>query len=280
MALPDVSFTNNLGTIVFKRALVDIADQFTSDGRSVVRAKRVTVDAQVARATAERLEGVMGASAPGLPGTLTLPWGAISNVKIESLEADVGAWQDFCPVTVSFLDDRPENNIYTLMVMGYELHNPRITMPVAAKRTYDYYLQIPSQQQGAIAPSNPYYGPIRFRTGYGMMEINISGSLVLPSGTLPEGLRERLVQRIGVDPPVMDGYTEIVNLATTLPPGYPKVFRLKDAIPQIDGQLSTTCVFVASGKVIWDIEKLSARVNLTLLAQPQAWRGVEAGGGN
>jgi hypothetical protein len=58
------------------------------------------------------------------------------------------------------------------------------------------------------------------------------------------------------------------------------VFRLKDAIPQIDGQLSTTCVFVASGKVIWDIEKLSARVNLTLLAQPQAWRGVEAGGGN
>jgi hypothetical protein len=277
MALPDVRFSNNLGTIVFKRAMVDIADQFTSDGRSVVRTKRVTLEAQVARSVAERLDSVTSKAAPGLPGTLTLPWGNLTNVKIESIEADVGAWQELCPVTASFVDDRPQNNIYSLMVMGYELHNPRLSMPVAAKRTYDYYLQIPVQQQGAIVPSNPHYGPIRFRTGYGMMEINLSGSLILADGKLPAGLRERLCQRIGVDPPEMDGYVEIANLDTSLPPGYPKVFRLKDAVPQVEGQLSTTCVFVAGGKVVWDVEKLTARISLTLFAQPQAWRGTEAG---
>ena len=268
MALPDVSFTNNVGTVTFLRSLIDVTDDWTWDGQTVTHRKHVTVDAQVTRANAEALEGVVtrfdGSEPVGQRGTLTVPWTTLSNMKLESIDQVPGGWQNMCQVSASFVDDVPNNNLYKIHLLGFELENPRLTLPVPAKPTFDYYAQILTNAPGPVAASNPFFGPIRFRMGYGMMTISVGGSLQLPNGKLPDGIVEILQQRVGV------GDSLAIDIAN-LPNGYPYVFPLGEAIPEISNDLAMTGVFVTGGRVIWDIERQVAKIQLSMMTQPQAW---------
>ena len=57
MALDDISFTNNLGTITFKRAMMDISDDWQWNGRNPVHRKRVSLEARITRDAAEEVDG-------------------------------------------------------------------------------------------------------------------------------------------------------------------------------------------------------------------------------
>ncbi len=275
MALPDVNFTNNVGAVTFKRCLVDVSDEWQWNGRAVTRRKRVTIDGWITRDTSEAIEGIQtqvgDGPSKGFLGTLTLPWTVLNGIKIESINMELAGWQDMVHVQASFLDDLPSNNIYTLSFYGLVLHNPRLALPIPAKNTYDYYVQmpmtLPSGASGVIGPSNPFYAPIRFRTGYGMMTIQLSGSLSLPEGPLPTDLIDKLTKRMGVG----DG---AVGDSGNLPDGFPCIFKLGEAIPELAGDIAMTSVFVAGGQIAWTVEKQIARITLRMRTQPQAWPGV------
>ena len=268
MALPDISFTNNVGTVAFKRAMIDVSDDWQWDGRAVTHRKRISVDAWITRDASEQLEGVVtrfdGSPATGAMGDLTLPWTVLHKIKLESLEQSTGTWQEYCHVQATFLDDLPQNNLYMVHLFGLELHNPRLSLPIPAKPTYDAYAQIISNNSGSVNPHNPFYGPIRFRMGYGMMQIGISGSLLFQDGLLPPDLLGILQQRQGVT-------TDTSFDLASLPDGYPIVFKLGEAIPELANDLAMSVCFVSGGRVQWDVEKQVARIQLQLLTQPQAW---------
>src|ERR1035437_5003175 len=265
MAFPDISFTNNVGVITFKRCLVDVSDEWQWNGRAVVRRKRITIDGRINRDKAEALEGMQtqrdDGPSKGLRGTLTLPWTVLDKIKIESINMEMGGWQDMVKVQASFLDDLPTTNIYTLSFFGLTLENPRLALPIPAKNTYDYYTQmpitLPSGASGVIGPTNPFYAPIRFRTGYGMMNISLSGSLSLPDGPLPTDLIEKLTKRMGVG----DGAE---GDSGNLPDGFPCIFKLGEAIPELAGDIAMTSVFVAGGQIAWAVEKQIARITLRM----------------
>jgi len=275
MPFPDVSFTNNAGTIAFKRCLVDIADDWQWDGRIVVKRKRITVDAHITRDHSEALEGIQtqigDGPSKGLRGELTLPWTVLSGIKVESVEMEENVWLDMVKVHASFLDDLPTTNLYTLSFFGYGLENPRLSLSVPAKNTYDHYAQIPiaipKGTSSAIGIANPFYGPIRFRTGYAMMHIVLAGCLMLPEGVLPPTLVDDLTRRMGV------GDSHLHDMGH-LPAGFPAVFKLGDAIPELAGDLAITSVFVAGGQIAWAVEEQKAQITVQMRTQPQAWEDV------
>lgn len=272
MALPDVSFTNNLGTVTFKRSQVSVGDAYQWDGRTVNHRKQVQVDAWVSRDVTERLSGVLRPllGPLGQRGLLTVPWTALQDMRLESLVCEPGGWQDLVQVSATFSDDRPANNLYKVTFFGLELYHPKLSLPIPSKSTNDYYAQVPLGPLpggGEIASDNAFIGPIRFRTGYAMMQMVFSGVLRLEAGTLPADLVAKLSKRMGVT----GGETGDI---ADLPPGYPCVFKLGEAIPELAGSLTLNGVFVAGGRIMWDVEKNQARVQLSLLAQPQKWAEV------
>ena len=270
MALPDVHFSNNVGGITLKRCMLDIGDEWTWDGRNATHTKQITAEAWISRDSTEGLEGVItrtnGAPNYGGRGSLVLPWATLDNVKIESAEQAEGVWASMIPVTVRFVDDHPSTNIYVLSFFGLDLHNPRLSIPVPSKNTSDNYAQIPMRggasmgAYGDIDPKNPWFGPIRYRSGYSIMSISLSGTIFLPDGVLTTDTINTLQQRIGVG-----------TVTGDMPNGYPATFALGDAIPGLSGDLGITHVIVAGARINWSIEQRSARVNINMLAQPQAW---------
>jgi hypothetical protein len=271
MALPDISFTNNIGSITFKRCLLDLADEWQWDGRAVVHRKRISVQGMMSRDASEAVEGILTTvNSPtknlARRGALTLPWATLQNIRVESLEQAGGGasgWQVMVPVAASFVDDLQKNNIYSLTFFGLKLQNPRLSIPIPAKRTTDYFAQIPSTQNGEVEHQNPLYGPIRFRTGYEIMEIAVSGAIALESGTLPADIAGILQQRTGV--------TVNAQSLADLPAGYPVVFKLGQAIPELAGDLAISSVFVRRSSLSWNVEKQMAQVRINMVTQPQAW---------
>ena len=268
--LPDITFTNNVGFITLKRCMLEVSDEWTWDGRNATHAKQIAVEAWINRDSAEGLEGVVtrtnGAPNHGGRGQLVLPWATLENVKIESIEQGEGVWAEMIPVSVRFIDDHPDTNIYSMFFFGLELHNPRLSIPVPSKNTTDNYAQTPMRGgasmivYGDVAPKNPWYGPIRYRSGYAMMSLSLSGTLFLPDGVITTHMIETLQQRIGVG-----------TVTGSMPVGYPATFALGEAIPGLSSELGITHVIVAGARLNWSVEQRSARVNINLLAQPQAW---------
>ena len=233
--------------------------------RAVTHQKRISVDAWISRDASEALDGILtrgtdDATRQGPRGTLTLPWTTINNVRLEGFEQSEGVWDQLSAVQAQFVDDRPSGNIYTLHFFGLELHNPRLTLPVPAKRRSDAYVQTPLAPHGAIAPDNPWYGPIRYRSGYGMMPVGLAGVLRVDGGVLPADVLAKLQQRIGVG-----------SVTGSLPLGYPKTFRLRDAVPELASDVAIGNAFVVGARISWNVEQQSARIMVNMLAQPQSW---------
>jgi hypothetical protein len=269
MALPDISFSNNLGSISWKRAMLEVSDEWRWDGRNAVRRKRIGVRAYISKSPDEALHAVLTdptATATGRKGTLTLPWGVLSNIRIESIEFPTSAWNAvYVPVTAEFSDDHPDGNTYTLHFFGLELHNPKLAINVPTRQVADYYVQTPDVPLGDVDHTNPWYGAIRYKQGFGMMSVRLSGTVLCPEGTLPTDLVETLQQRNGVGG-VSGG---------NLPDGFPRTFNLSEAVPEFEGQLEVNGCFVVSSRAIWNVERQAVRVELVIGAQPQGWAEAE-----
>ena len=140
--LPDITFTNNLGSISFQRCLVGVIDNWVWNGSAVKHSKQVHISGHVQQqigGTSEGLENALTTNGGnrGQMGSLLLPWTTLTNVKLMEISYPTDVWIEIVPVTATFQDDRPDNNIYTIHFFGYELHNPRISMPIPFRRPKD-----------------------------------------------------------------------------------------------------------------------------------------------
>ncbi len=263
--LPDVTFTNNLGSITFKRCLVGVTDSWEWAGRGVRHVKSVTISAHVQRnGTGEKLDGILtsrtedGRKAGGL-GVLTLPWTSLSNMKVVSLDWQEGTWIDYVPVTATFVDDTPYNNRYTFTLLGYTLYNPRITLPIPSQPIIDEFPQMPWTRSTA-RPYGPRAGTFRTRASERNMDVVVSGTIRTPDGQLPENLVQNLTMRAGWNNPLVN---------PGMAGGYPQPFNLGDAIPEVKDDLNLAHCIVTGGQIAWFVERDQARIDLQVLCPPQ-----------
>jgi len=271
--LPDVCFANNVGTISFLRTMIEVADEWHWDGRMAIITKRYNVEGYMTRAPAERVDLIdtNNQQLVGTRGTLMLPWltAPLANIKLDSLENPHGTFDNtLVPVNASFTDDYPTNNTHELTWFGITLYNPRIRMPISVRQTSDDFVQIPANltgttvDYGTVAPTNPWYGPIRYVSKFGMMQIEVTGSFIPVNGVVDDTTIATFTQRVGYGGVTMAG----------MPNGYPNVFNLNTAIPQLSNDCNIVGCFVAGGGIDWDVEHKTARVQIQLLAQPQEWK--------
>jgi hypothetical protein len=266
MALPDISWTNNLGTISFRRALLSVADAWQWAGRGVVTTKQIQVDGHVKQdfITPEGNEAVLNGPVldkmRGTRGTLVLPWASIPNVKLTGLDYPVGVWLDYQPVSATFADDHPAGAAYTLTYFGLPLLNPRIGQPIPARPLRDEYLQMPRQPIGQVFLPSSAAGVMRTKGGHKLMAISITGAISVPNGVLPTNLIETLIHRASMTPDSLD---------PNVPAGYPAPFNLGDAIPELASDLNFANCIVAESRFSWKVEQNVVQVSLSLLSQPQ-----------
>lgn len=267
MALPNVSFHNNLGTISFERCLVGVSDNWQWNGSSVVHVKTIEIEGFLGRHenTFEDILTVNGESA-GEPGTLTLPWTSLERVKIQSIDMPEGNWIDFQPVNAVFVDDRPAENVYTIHFFDLELHNPRVSFGVTSRKIGDYQLQMPMFYGGGIDQFDVRYGSVRTWEPHSMMDIGISGSIILDDGVLPPDLIAKMAMRLGTIN--MANGSQMPNY-DLLPVGYPSVFPLSLAVPELDGSVDVYRCFVSGGRAVWDVEQAVIHLDINLRSQPQ-----------
>jgi len=292
--LPDVSFTNNLGSVSFKRCLVGFTDQWGWDGAMVNFAKTITIKgvmnqdamspegAEGILSSVEILGGGSNSESRGLPGDLVLPWTTLHNVIPSRIVTPDGIWVDEIEVDAQFTDHHPADNLYTLHFFDLILHNPRIQIPTPGRQINDIFVQMPQLSTNTLMPSDLLYGPVRVRPHYEMMALSLSGTILLKevpglqsgavvsAATLGEEdvdlrlafLREVLSQRAS---------TSVVTATSGMRPGYPRVFDMQDCTPEIGTQVPVRKMFVANSRMVWRVEDGSAIVTINLLAQPQRW---------
>jgi len=166
MSGPTVKFENNLGTIEFQRCLIGIGDAWKWDGGRAVHSKTIEVDGHLSQAD-EGIEGCLSRRGSGQyhgePGTLTLPWTIMEGIKLQEISDGDGVWVDMVPLRASFLDDNPDDHLYTLHFFDLELHNPRLKVGLPSRAIQDDPLQMPLMHGLLIDPTNARYGAMRTR---------------------------------------------------------------------------------------------------------------------
>ena len=263
---PDVRFSNNLGTFAFRRCMLSVSDQWAWAGSAVKRIKSVGVQGFIERADfdtdSEMWHGILSARDSGQEGDLQLPWTVLRGVKIMSVRCDTGVWATHMPVSAAFTDDNPGNNVYTLNFFDLELHNPRLLLPVPNRRVSDQYTHHPDDSAGDLDHRTR---PVRYRSGYRLFDIVLSGTLLLPTPAFPEGLEERVRMQSGSE------FTFVNDLAGPdgLPNGYPRPFALADAVPQLAGSVDLRNVVLERTSLDWRPGRRTVDVTLNMVAQPQ-----------
>jgi hypothetical protein len=206
VSLPDVSFTNNLGTVTFQSCLLEFNEEMSWSGRSVKLTKEISVTATIlyTDAVSQRLDAVLTdpTSTPdsfGEGGTLTLPWTVLTNVKLMGLTSSDGNWGGSQKVTATFVDDQPSNNVYTIHWFGMELHNPRLGVELPQRVLNDDYTQMNYEMFGVYDPSGFGNSVFRTKSAPSMISLSLSGTMFLDDGLLPGDWLGLLVQRANVD---------------------------------------------------------------------------------
>lgn len=261
---PDVSFTNNLGSITFKRCLIAVTDSWQYSGRGSRHVKSISIDGHVKREEAgEKFHEIL--TRPwelnkhrGETGSLTLPWTTLQDIQIVDLSVGAGVWGEYIPFTATFADDRPENNRYTISFFGLTLFNPRISLPVAVRPVVDDMPRMPWMY--SWNPMHPRTGVMRRRGGARNMEVSITGTIRASNGNLPDGLFSTLIRRAGID---------FIPTGFNVPAGWPAPFNLGDAIPEIKDDTNLAHCIVVGGQVQWAVERNVAQVALNIMCPPQ-----------
>lgn len=268
----EISYENNLGKVVFRRCLVGLSDQWQWNGQVVKHTRTIELDGYVEQADApeesEGLEPILTARVSGRPGTLVLPWTRLEGIKIQSINMPTGPWLDLEPVQVTFLDERPGQNIYTMSFFGLTLHNPKLTLPIPWRRSTDHHVPMPlATQDTEMGNQVLAYKPLRTREPHDLMPVKLEGTVFLRDVPEGETTTERIhhvvdviQQRSGTAPHTRD---------SSLPPGYPRPFHLTQACPELAGQLEIAHLFVEDAQAAWDVEKETLAISLQMLAPPQ-----------
>lgn len=264
--LPDIIFSNNLGSYTFERCLVSISDQWNWNGSSVKNTKIVTITGHIKRSdfqnTPEGWDALLTTgSEKGKEGTLQLPWTTLEGIKVTSFGTQSNTWIDYVPFSATFADENPNGNVYTLHFFDIELHNPRLSLPIHSRRVFDEHTHFPNNVN-TLTTYNPRNQRIRYESGFRMMEIALSGTMLLEEPILPEGLIEKLKMQKG-------SFYQFDGIPlNNLPVGYPNPFPLSTAIPELDG-ININNVILTNCSLTWDLENQSANVSMTMTAQPQ-----------
>lgn len=167
MADDDVQFSNNLGTISFKRFLVSVEDQYDWDGSRVVHQKQISLQGFIdITDSSELLDAILTPTATmtGQRGTLTMPWALINNVKLASIEYPEDIDINMVPVTATFIDEQPAGQDYTIDWFGYTLHNPRIGVSIPTRECRDDYPHMPVNWGTLFNPFSIGGGVMRTKT--------------------------------------------------------------------------------------------------------------------
>ena len=265
--LPDVSFTNNLGTVTFQSCLLQFNEDMAWSGRSVKLTKEISVSATVmyTDAASQRLDAVLtdptsGPGSFGEGGTLTLPWTVLTNVKLMGLTTAEGNWGGAQKVTATFVDDQPSSNTYTVHWFGMELHNPRVGVELPQRVLNDDYTQMSYQMFGLYDPSGFGNSVFRTKSAPSMISLSLGGTMFLDDGLMPDNWLSVLVQRANMD---------AASFTFTVPTGWPRSFPMSEACPEIAIAMPLTQIIGAGGTVIWNVEDASAELSVQLLCQPQ-----------
>jgi hypothetical protein len=267
MSLPDVSFTNNLGTLTFARCLIGVTDNWEFDGRVARHVKSISIDGHIERnGVGEGFQELLtdrttfGKRYGGL-GTLTLPWTNLSNIRFQDLGFPTNTWIDFVPVQATFADEWPDFNSYTLSFFGLTIYNPRLVFPIPMRGLRDEYALMPQKYGVGFQLNDPRVGVFRNRSGQRNMDITLSGTIQVNDNILPANLQAILTQRVNMGLP--NTFTYI------LPTGYPCPFNLGDAIPELTKDMNLAQVFVVGSQVVWHIEEQTAQVTIQMMCPPQ-----------
>jgi len=250
MALSNVSFTNNLGTITLTRVMYSLAHnyQWNSSGQGK---NTVVIDVNGSLKAGEALLNSLhhrinaGENTPGEPGILTLPNAVYNNIKITNISYEGGTWSQWGRVNISFEDENEgEDNDFTFTLIygsnSYTLYNPSVTIT-------------PSTIKRAEQAIHNVDGWFRQQLGHDIFKVSVSGSVRTDPCSLPDGLIEALEQKsseYGLE-------------------NYPKVADLKDFIPEAEDKLDIKKVLMTSGKIVWHYEDNNADVSMEFLAPPQ-----------
>jgi len=243
MALPDVSFTNNLGTISFKRPHFEISDELdvSADGPSVARnrTKSIRVWGAIKKDNNEMLNAISseGTTSYGEPGTLTLPHAVLTGIKLQEISYEQGIWAEWGQASASFVDEEINDAEYSLTWFGHTLRDAQIDVNPGVIRL------------GEKTVHN-YNGFFRQQLGHNMVAINVQGMVFTNEDSLPAGL-ENSMTRI-----------------TSSPSGYPELFDMLDAIPEASGTPYKECL-ITGASINWEVEKRLANVSIDIIAQPQ-----------
>jgi hypothetical protein len=267
MSLPDVSFTNNLGTLTFKRCLLAFAERWEWNGRTANRTRQIEVDATLLEETAaeERIDGVLtnqtiAGQGRGTVGTLVLPWVTMTNIKLTALSIPDGAHVGMQKVTASFVDDLPDQNSYTVHFFDIELHNPRISVQLPNGEMRDEYTQMEFNEGLAWDASSYGAAVMRTKSAPGMLQLSLTGTTFFTDGLPPTGWLSKLVQRANMDSFV---------ITNVVPAGWPRPFRMVEASPELGVGLPLVGLIITGGRVVWNVEEGTAEISIEMICQPQ-----------
>lgn len=263
--MADIKFVNNLGELVFKRCLISVSDHWEFNGRTAKKSKSISIDGYMNRDEIERVDGLLTDSAAlnkdrGALGQLVLPWTVLNNVRVEEVNQGVNTWIDLQQIQATFVDEYPFGNTYTASFFGLILHNPRIGIGLPQGELRDEYPQMSLQSGLVWNPNTVGAGVMRTKGAAGMIEMTMSGAILIEDGRLPLDWQNKLVRRAGMS------YDTINSL---VPAGWPMPFSMADACPELATSLNYSNMFVSGGRIVWDVEAGMGQVDLEFLCQPQ-----------
>jgi hypothetical protein len=272
--MPSVTFTNNIGVLILHNAMISIADEWQWTANTVKRRKTVTVRGMVIRTENPGTETILdslatnartanGSRRPtlGQPGVLELPFTTLQHMMVQTIDIPHSAWQVAVPISITFVDDDPDENEYSVDFFGIEIINPSFTVPLPYRESRDAFVQQPIDTGGFIDEKQLTYRPIRTRLTHDNVRPVLSGMFRPYYPIDMEFITNRLSQRLGTPHmPVPAG---------GLPPGYPNVFSVQDFSPMLATRLPLKHMFVTDSNMDWILDKGKADISITMECPPQ-----------
>lgn len=245
MALSNMSFTNSIGTISMSRIMYTLGHKYvwkgTGTGSEVLT---VTVNGWLKTTDSDLLTGLSSNDYSGNSGTLILPSATYANMYLRSISHSDGFWNQWGQASVTFDNDGNDFlSTYAITWFGYTLYAPKISItPSIIKRS-----------ETMVQNLN---GWLRQQLGHEMFKMIITGTYICANTSVPTGLLSALEKRY-------------MASGALFPSGYPYVFDLIEAVPQVAGNLEVHECIVTRATAEWHVNEKFVNVNIELTAPPQ-----------
>lgn len=250
MALSDLIFTNNLGSISLSRVMYSIDHKYTWDGENPAKPSISISATGYMKNTEAEMNRVHGTN--GLAGLLVLPHSTLENMKIRNLTYGNGIWAPWGQVKIDF-DNKDETKKTETLIQFKSLtdtvpiYNPTITFSPSIIRRGDNMV-------------HGINGWLRQQLGHDMISISISGDVLTDPCTKPDKVLSILEQKITSD----DGFADWDSMKN-----YPRVASLSKFIPSAKDNFDLAHVMITEGRLMWHYEENVADIEIQMVAPPQ-----------